>query len=94
MEDTVPLYEAIRSRGNRDEAGEKGEKLHQLADILEAQKNQAMVMRNATYFNQARALRGISLELHFYFKLMPGHKTLRTTERNQAGTTVPAFSFF
>lgn len=44
----IPLHEAIRPRGNRDDAGVKDEALHQLADWLEANCTEQGIPENGT----------------------------------------------
>jgi hypothetical protein len=46
--ETVPLHEAVRPRGNRDEAGSIGESLHALADWFEENKPEAVTWENVT----------------------------------------------
>lgn len=87
MEDTVRLYEAIRPRGNRDEAGEQGEKLHQLADILEARDNQTMVVKNPTFYDLAVALRGLSISEKHQELLEAGFSIFITAHERSSATT-------
>lgn len=52
----IPLHEAIRPSGNRDDAGEKGEALHQLADWLEANCTEQGIPENGTRLHLWEAL--------------------------------------
>lgn len=87
MEDTVPLCHAIRPSGSRDEAGEKGEKLHQLADILEARENQTMVVKNATFYDLAVALRDLSISEEHRDLFEAGFSLLITAHERSLATT-------
>lgn len=44
----IPLHEAIRPRGNRDDAGVKDEALHQLADWLEVNCKEQGIPKTCT----------------------------------------------
>jgi hypothetical protein len=46
---TRPLYEAVRPRGHRDEAGTTGELIHKLADICERYELEMPVLRHAPH---------------------------------------------
>lgn len=68
MTNTVPLHHAIRPRGNRDDAGENGEILHQMADILENLEDTTMVLHDASYADIGVWLRGLTI---------PGHEEIQ-----------------
>jgi hypothetical protein len=44
---TRPLYEAVRPRGYREDAGTKGELIHKLADVCEQYELAMPVLRHA-----------------------------------------------
>lgn len=61
MTDTVPLYQAIRPHGNREDAGEHGEKCHALAYILESKGVTTTVPKDATASDVIMALLAIGM---------------------------------
>lgn len=61
MSNKIPLHEAIRPRGDRDQSGSSGEVRHQLADILEAREDLTMVESDVSVIEIANTLKTISL---------------------------------